>query len=500
MTLPATGWRADAAAALFGAVAALALPPFTFPPLLLIAIPGLLGLIGAARGPGGAFRRGLAFGLAHHLVGLYWVTNAILVQAAEFWWAVPVAVPALALVLALFIAVPCALARAVPAGWRRAAMLAGAWVLGDLARQFVLTGFPWNPLGSTWEFPGLAGLAFMQPAAWVGVPGLTLATLIVAAAPALGRRARAFAASLLLAWVLAGAARLALISPAPDPGITAILVQGNVSEIDHRDHWRDRAWAVGVFDRYLALTRQGVAAAGPGRKLVIWPETASPFWVANDPAAAAAIAAAAGGATSLIGAPRQQEPGQDYNSLVALAPDGRVLAFYDKHHLVPYGEYFPSYLPIRLGEQGWSAGPGLATLHLPGLPPLGPLICYEAIFPAQVTRERDRPAALVNVTNDSWFGNSAGPRQHLAAARLRSVEEGLPMLRAANTGISAIIDAEGRVLRRLGLDAQGVVTAALPGALPRTLFARLGLAAPSLLALAAIALAAGTTRQRATPP
>ncbi len=498
---PATlsGWRADMAALLCGALAALALPPLFLVPLLWIAIPGLLGLIEGARGSGGAFRRGFLFGFAHHLIGLYWVTNAVLVEAAEFWWAVPLAVPALAAVLALFIAIPCAIARRVPGRGGQALALAGLWVLGDLARQFALTGFPWNPLGSVWEFPGFLGLAMMQPAAWMGVQGLTLGTLLVAAIPALPGLGRALAAAMLLVWGVAGAVRLADHRAGPPPGLTAVIVQGDVSEIAHRDHWQDQGWALGVFERYLQLTRQGMARAGGRRALVLWPETASPFWLEQDAPARAAIAAAAhGAAASLVGAPRSNGRGGGYNSLIALGPDGTVVGHYDKHHLVPFGEYFPDYLPIRLGEQGWSAGPGLVTLHLPGLPAIGPLICYEAAFPGQVAVEQDRPAMLVNLTNDAWFGNSSGPRQHLAAARLRAIEEGLPMLRAANTGISAVIDAHGRVTAELGLDRTGALVAPVPGALPPTPFSRMGLAAPLMLGLLATALGAGLSARPQT--
>jgi apolipoprotein N-acyltransferase len=175
-------------------------------------------------------------------------------------------------------------------------------------------------------------------------------------------------------------------------------------------------------------------------------------------------------------------------------PDATIGGVYDKFHLVPYGEYFPSYLPIRLGEQGWTPGPGLRTLHVKGLPPIGPLICYEAAFPARVAIESDRPAMLVNITNDSWFGNSAGPRQHLAAARMRAVEEGLPVVRAANTGISAVIDAHGAIVASLGLDHTGVLVAAIPGMVAPTPESRLGLAAPSLLAILSCMIALGRKR------
>ena len=476
------------AAALFGILAALALPPVTLVPLLLLSIPGLLALIAGARTWRGAALRGLVFGIAHHLVGLYWVTFAILVQAAEFWWAVPIAVPLLATVLAVFIAIPCGLARLAPAGLPRAALLAGCWELGDIARQFVLTGFPWNPFGSAWEMPGTVGLAFMQPAAWVGVGGLTLATLLLAAAPTYSRRGRIAAFAALLLWGCAGLARLQ-IAPGPAPDLTAVIVQGNISEIEHRDHWQDQRWIESVFEKHLALTRQGVAAAAGKPSIVVWPETASPYWLQQDKLARESVADAARPALATIaGTAREEAPRIDHNSLVVVMPDGSVGGYYDKFHLVPYGEYFPSYLPIRLGERGWDPGPGLRTLHIPGLPAIGPLICYEAIFPAQVVVESDRPALLVNITNDSWFGDSAGPRQHLAAARLRTVEEGLPMVRAANTGISAIINSHGVVVESLGLDRSGTVVGAIPGALPPTLFSSLGLAEPGMLAIASCAI------------
>jgi apolipoprotein N-acyltransferase len=479
------GWRADLAAAVLGVITALALPPVTLFPALFVGIPGLLALIDGSLNWRVAARRGFLFGFAHHLAGLYWVTEAVLVEAAEFWWAIPLAVPALAAVLATFIAVPCGVSRLVPAGWQRAAMLAGFWVFGDLARQFALTGFPWNPLGSATEMPGLLGQVFMQPAAWVGVGGLTLCTVLLASTPALGRRAAAPALAAVAAWAAIGLTLL-LRQPKAAPGLDAVITQGNVSEIDHRDHWQERGWSAGVFERYLGLTRAGLAEArarDDGRRsFVVWPETASPYWLQQDAGARQAIAAAATGAVATLAGSARQDGDKAHNSLIVVMPDASVGGFYDKHHLVPYGEYFPAYLPIRLGERGWDPGPALKTLHIQGLPPIGPLICYEAAFPAQVAVETDRPAFLVNITNDSWFGTSAGPRQHLAAARMRAVEEGLPVVRAANTGISAMIDAHGTLTATLGLDHQGVLVAEVPGAMPRTPASRMGLAAPALLA------------------
>ena len=211
------------------------------------------------------------------------------------------------------------------------------------------------------------------------------------------------------------------------------------------------------------------------RVLRFWPETASPFLLAQDPVARRYISEAANGNPALIGALRFDRNGRLRNSLFALTDSGTVSGHYDKWHLVPFGQYQPT----------WGPGPG--TLHIAGLPPVGPLICYEAIFPGQVVDEADRPAWMVNITNDAWFGDSSGPRQHLAAARIRAVEEGLPLLRAANTGITAAFDPRGHELARLDRAVPGVVVVPLPPALPATPFARWGLAIPFLFAAGVLA-------------
>jgi apolipoprotein N-acyltransferase len=180
---------------------------------------------------------------------------------------------------------------------------------------------------------------------------------------------------------------------------------------------------------------------------------------------------------------------------------GPLVAYYDKWHLVPFGEYQPAWLPFQiLPGQGFSRGPGPETLHIPGLPPVGPIICYESVFSGQIIKQSDRPMWIALSTNDAWFGNSSGPRQHLAASRLRAVEEGLPLARAANTGISALFDASGRQVERLGMERQGILVAPLPGALGPTMFSRLGLWAPTLLALVTVlAGLAVALRRRAAP-
>ena len=212
-----------------GAASALALPPIHAVPVLLFTVPCLVALLGLRRTFGGAAATGLYFGLAHHIVGLYWITDAILIEAARFWWLVPLAVPALSFVLALFIAAGVAVAWLAPPGWRRAAALAGGWVLFDLLRQFLATGFPWNPWGSVWVLPGLAGDVMLQPASLVGVHGLTLATLLLAATPSMGRQAMLAGATALAAWVGFGAWRLSLPVGA-DQNVVVVLLQGDIAQ------------------------------------------------------------------------------------------------------------------------------------------------------------------------------------------------------------------------------------------------------------------------------
>ena len=488
-----TGWRADATMVGAGALSALALPPLHAIPLLLIAIPALLAALGATAGFWRAFRRGWWFGLGLNVVGLYWITEAILIEAARFWWLVPLAVPGLSAILALFTGVTAGVARLARPGWSRAFVLAGAWTLTDLARQFIATGFPWNPMGSVWELPGWAGDTMIQPAAAIGVHGLTLATLLLAAAPSLTWRWRGAAVAALLLWAGAGMVRLERPVEGTAPMPNVVVVQGNVPQ---GQKW-DRTLVEAIFNRYLALTADGLRQAGPGPAVVLWPETASPFQLETDGPARDAIAAVTGSAVALIGAVRFGLDRRPRNSLFALTPGGSISRTFDKWHLVPFGEYQPDWLP--LGVQlvpggGFAPGPGPVTLDPPGIPPVGPLICYEAIFPGQVVDRHNRPAWLANVTNDAWFGNSSGPRQHLAAARMRAVEEGLPLVRAANTGISAIFDAYGHEITRLEMRQTGVLVAPLPRALPPTPFARFGLPIPGLLALFALLLGIAGTR------
>jgi len=481
-----------------GALGALAFPPVCFVPVLALVFPLLLRRINQARTWRGAFGHGLAFGLGLHTAGLYWLTNAILIRADEFWWLVPLASPACGLVLAPFVAVPAALCRMAPAGPRRAIAFAGFWTLADMARVFLFTGFPWNALGSAWEMPGTLGTTMIQPAAWIGVDGLTLLTVLLASLMLYGTRMRVLVTGVLVVWAGAGVVRRATVTPRAVQNPAVVLVQGNVSETDKIGG----SDGLGIFRHYLDLTAQGVADAAPlGRPVAyVWPETAFPYLLDQEPAARDMIARAGGTATGIIGTIRGSTGSGWRNSAEVVSPEGRVLDFYDKSTLVPFGEYDPAILPFHVVPGGGLVpGKGVQTWHLPGgIGAVGPLICYEVIFSGRVVHESDRPDWLVNITNDAWYGNSAGPRQHLASVRMRAVEEGLPIARAANTGISAAYDALGTEIVRLGWGISGSVVAALPPPLPPTVFSRVGRAFPVALAVACVGLGLARRRRSAS--
>jgi apolipoprotein N-acyltransferase len=487
--------RRPAAAALgLGAVSALALPPLHLLPVLWFTVPVLLGLLGQAGGWRRAAWIGACFGFGHQLAGIYWVTHSLFTDLARWFWLVPVAAPGLAVPLALFSVPPALAAWAARPGWPRALAFAGAWTGAELLRGLLFTGFPWNLIGSAWAFHEVP----IQAAAIFGVHGLSLVTVLAAALPVAGRAGWLASFGLVAALLGFGAWRVAQPVPAPEP-VRLVLVQGNVAQ----DVKWNEAQRLPIFSRYLGLTREALAdaaAAHPDEALVaIWPETASPFLLAQDAQAQRHAAdALPAGALLLAGTIRGEWAADGrlrrlFNSLVALTAEGRVAALYDKHHLVPFGEYMPlgGLLPIRMvvGGMDFSSGPGPLLLPLPGLPAVSPLICYEVIFPGRVAPGGERPGWLLNVTNDAWFGFSAGPFQHLAAARLRAVEEGLALVRVAQTGISAVFDARGAMVAHMPLGTTGTVSAALPAPLPQPPFGRLGLWLPALLVLVSLGVA-----------
>ena len=437
---------------------------------------------------------GFWFGFGYFLTGLYWIAEAFLVEPWRHGWLIPFVMTALPGGMALFYGAAAALAMML---WRpgaaRVFALALAFGLAEYARGHILTGLPWNLLG----YGLTATLPMMQAAAIFGVYALSLLAVLLFAspfaiwAPQGSGLARPKATALLTlgfstllalgaAW---GAARLQS-ADAASTGVRLRIVQANV---DQANKWRPENSAE-IFNTYLDLTRSGGGKGGlDGISLVVWPETAVPFLLAESSQALTAIGDALPDGTSLlVGSGRivEERDAQNrlvatrvYNSLLAISDKGEVLDGYDKIHLVPFGEYLPfqdfmeslGIFQMTGVRGGFSAGTGSRLLTIPGAPPARPLICYEIIFPDEVFGN-GRPGWFLNVTNDAWFGGSAGPYQHFHQAQLRAVEQGLPVVRAANTGISAIIDPYGRVLGELGLKKEGVVDGLLPEALPTTRF------------------------------
>ena len=490
-------WRAALVAIPSGMVLALAQAPFSLFWTPFLALPPLLWLLEGARTRRGAFLRGWAAGVGFFGLALCWIVEPFLVDAEIFGWMAPFALVGMAGGLALFWGAAFGLAftlgRAARFGGARLALaLALLLSLAEMARAFVLTGFPWALPAYGW-----IGTPVAQVLALVGPYGLSALTLVAALLPGapLGRfgwrGSTAVAAALVaLGWGW-GAWRLAQPLPLRDPALLVRLVQ---PDAEQRLKWRPEMQAL-FLERQLAATR-----AEPRPDVVIWPETAIPYPLDYAPDLQAEIAAAARGAPVILGVERIEtgETGDRwFNALAVLGPGGAALAVYDKHHLVPFGEYIPQAdLLARLGprvatltSRGFTPGAGPHLVAAAGLPPFLPLICYEAVFPQAMRAPEGRANWLVQITNDGWFGEFSGPFQHLAQARARAIEQGLPLARAANTGISAMIDPKGRVVSQLTLGQAGHLDVPLPSALEATIYARIG----DRVSLVAILVALGLT-------
>lgn len=500
----APGWRRRMAMMLAGASSMLAFAPFFLWPILWLTLPALYAnLPERDTRPARLVLREAAitgwwFGFGYHFAGLYWIGEAFLVEADIFGWLLPLAVTIMPAGLALFTAATTALTVGIaPAGGvTRALLFAAAFGIAEYLRGHILTGFPWNVLGYALTYP----LVLMQSAGVVGIYGLTVVAGLIFVLPlevwrlaSRRREARwrgvaiAVALGPLVAMALYGLHRLNLQPFAGETrGARVRIVQPSILQTEK---WRPEHQRR-IFDDHLALSLtapDGSLDNAAGITMILWPEAAMPFLPLDQPVAMADIGRILpGGAVLVSGALRADpatadHPRRVYNSLLAFAPGetARLVATYDKTHLVPFGEYLPLQGALEtIGLQqlsrlrgGFAAGaeprPLMAVDRVGNL---APLICYEALFPARVVQSAERPRALLNVTNDGWFGNSTGPRQHFHMSRVRAVEEGLPLLRAANNGISAIVDANGRIEQSLGLNIRGTIDANLPPRLPAPVY------------------------------
>ena len=492
--------RAAPIALALGLLAACGFAPLELWPLTLLGLAGLTYLLDQADDLRGAACLGWWFGLGHFCLGLNWIATAFTYQAAMPAWLGLVAVFLLSVYLAIFPAL------ATGVGWLFSRgksftlpfFLGAAWIVNELLRASVFTGFAWNPVAAIWA-PIWPVRGFT---AYIGTYGLSGLTVVFAGLIWLALTSRK--AQIALGVVVATGVGVAFVPhpPAPDDPKAILLhvVQPNIGQ----DRKWDEAQGADNYHRLAALSGK----PGPRPRLLLWPEVAVPALLEQDPLSRLAIASLLGAHDEMIlGAQAvkfdaQGNPIAASNSAFGLDPYAHLFGRYDKAHLVPYGEYLPM-RPIlsRLGlsrlapgDMDFDAGPGPRDINVPGLGKVGLQICYEIIFSGHVVDRANRPLFVFNPSNDAWFGRW-GPPQHLAQARLRATEEGLPIVRSTPTGISAVIDADGRLLASLPWRTPGAIERPLPPAQAPTPFARYGNILPWLLVLFLAAIGFASRRR-----
>ncbi len=476
-----------------GALMALGLPPLGLWPVAFLGLPLFLALLETGKSANwrSGFGTGWLFGLGYFAVAFHWIGFAFLVEAETYLWMMPFMLGALAGGMAVYWGLAAAVAKRLGGGGL-ALVLAFAAALGaaEWLRGHLFTGFPWAAPGLMAD--GMGGLA--QAASLIGMTGLTVLVVLWASLPHVltsGRRRSGLLAGagiLLLFPALWGWGEARLASATADmvPGVTLRIVQPNVPQ---EQKWREEN-ARAIFDSLKQLsampTEERPEGIG-GVTHLVWPESAVPFPIDESPVARGELQPMLGGRTALItGSLRLDRTNPEepdvFNSVIVFDGGAEPVARYDKWRLVPGGEFLPlGWLLEPLGFRkvvrtpgNFEAGPGPRTLALPGGLRAAPLVCYEVIFPDRLVDAGDRPQFIVNVTNDGWFGRSTGPHQHLAQARMRAIEQGLPVIRAANTGVSAVIDSHGRYLGRLPLMEAGVIDSPLPTAISTTTYGSWG--------------------------
>lgn len=517
----ALGWRRAIIAFVAGAASALAMAPINAWPVLFLTFPVLIWLVDGAVGRWGgmasAALAGWCFGFGYFLAGLYWVGYAFLVDAKTFGWLLPIAVAGLPAYLAIYTGLGLAAARLIwVRGPLRILALAATMTIAEWLRGHLLSGFPWNTFGYALTQP----LALAQSVSLVGIWGLTFLALAICASPAVladepEDTRHPYRLPILGLMILAslagyGAARLATHPTSFVKDVKLRIMQPNLQQ----DAKFNYAAKNEVMARYLSLSERSTGPQSQGLHDVthlIWPESAFPFFLTQEPDALARIVSMLQPGTELItGAVRALAPVagsraiRAYNSVYVIDSDGSIRGIYDKVHLVPFGEYLPFQTFLEsLGLQqltkqagGFLSGDRRRAMDVARAPKMLPLVCYEAIFPGAAVPNGERPGWLVNVTNDGWFGISSGPYQHFQQARVLAIAQGLPLVRAANTGISAVIDPVGRIITSLPLGVEGVVDSGLPHPVNETVYVKFG---DNLLTLFLVVSLAAVVRRRLRP-
>lgn len=498
------GWPRILIAFLAGAVGALTQPPFGFFAAFFVSFTLFVWLMDGTTGKAdaglfsrfrAAFVLGWIFGFGYFVASLWWLGNALLVDADEFAWALPLAVLGLPAYLTLFWGLAALIARILWSdGFGRLAALGFAFGLAEWLRGFVLTGFPWNAIG----YGVMPMPLMMQSTGPIGIFGVSALAVFVCGAPALIGTRRGMVPGLVIAALLFcgdlgyGAWKLskadAEVASIATDGIRVRIVQPVIDQSRKLDDQERTS----IFEEHLALSalppQPDAPAAGKDAKavakeepkrpdVIVWPETSIPFILTDNPDALQRIAdVLKDGQVLITGAVRAEasgpgSPPRYYNSIYVIDSHGQIIGASDKVHLVPFGEYVPyEDLLSSLGitdaiamPGGFTAAATRSLLTLPGGKSLYPLICYEAIFPDEIEDSVERSAALLNVTNDGWFGDTPGPHQHFQEARLRAVETGRWLIRDANTGISGFVDPFGRLVKGLTYNQKGVIDATVGG-------------------------------------
>lgn len=486
------GWRRAGLALFAGAIGALAMPPFGVFAAMFVSFTLLVWLLDGSTGNPersgtlnlrAAFVTGWLFGLGYFVAGLWWLGNALLVDASGFAWAIPLAVLGLPAMLAIFYGFAAMLACLVWSdGMGRIAALAFGFGLAEWLRGTLATGFPWNAIG----YAAMPVPLMMQSSYVLGLFGVTALSVFVFAAPALLGTRRGLVPGLLIAVLLSaahlgyGGWRLSFAPPdtTEQRQISVRLVQPAIDQAQKMEN-SDR---VGIFEKHLALTSAPPAEGQKRPDVIVWPETSVPFILTENPDALVRIGdVLQDGQVLITGAVRAEERGAGlpplyYNSIYMIDDKGQILSASDKVHLTPFGEYVPFEDVLRrFGIEelislpgGFSPAASRSPLTLPSGISFYPLICYEAIFPGEIPPDLAGANAILNITNDAWFGATPGPYQHFLQSRLRAVERGVPLLRDANNGISAVIDAHGEVVDGLSLNASGALDTTLSiGSVPK---------------------------------
>ncbi|KZL19593.1 Apolipoprotein N-acyltransferase [Pseudovibrio axinellae] len=488
-----SGWRRALLAFAGGALAAFAFPPFGAFPLLWLSLPLLIVLLDGAKAQTAQrkarflsfFCVSWAFFFGFFLVGLFWIAEAFLVDAKSYAWMIPIALFSLPGGLAL---IPALMIGAASLFWgeglRRILVFVVVLVLSNWVRGHILSGFPWN----VWGYAFAENLMLMQSFSALGIYGVGFLVAFLFSMPVvfiakIGKESVAYIATCAVIWaglVVYGVERLQLPQQTV-AGLRVLVIQPNVPQADKwKPENRER-----LLPLYLQQTKEALSErANTGETLIFWPESAFPFLLDEEEGALEAIGTALPEHTTLITGGIRREISANgnrfFNSTFVVSHEGALIDIYDKVRLVPFGEYLPMrWLLQSIGVErlvpapaDFTAGAQHEKIDLNNSFKIQPLICYEAIFPQTILPESERPNLLVNLTNDGWFGETAGPYQHFAQARVRAVEQGVPLVRAANTGISGLVDSNGRILAEVVLNKKGSFDGELPKILRPTLYVR----------------------------